>query len=84
MGFATRHLGKMQMTTDTAVLVAQKILEDGIEMKDLKFIDFPEIKIGKKAVVEMPFRYLVDGNGKPLLPDGLLEHLRAGNDQVLF
>ncbi|KAI8894724.1 SAM-dependent RNA methyltransferase [Globomyces pollinis-pini] len=83
MGFATRHLGSVQMTTDTAVLVSQQVLEFGHRLVDLKFVDFPEIKLGKKQSVEMPFRYLVDEAGNPKMPPGLIEHLKASNDEPL-
>ncbi|KAJ3252411.1 hypothetical protein HK103_001578 [Boothiomyces macroporosus] len=79
----TKHLGPKQMTTDTAVLVSQRVLEHGIKLSDLEFVDFPEIPLGKKQTVELPFRYLVE-NGKPKLPDGLLDLLRKQNDEPLF
>ncbi|KAJ3274685.1 hypothetical protein HDV01_002207 [Terramyces sp. JEL0728] len=71
------------MTTDTAVLVSQRVLEHGIKLGDLEFVDFPEIPLGKKQTVELPFRYLVE-DGKPKLPDGLLDLLRKQNDEPLF
>ena len=80
MGFETRHLGPVQMTTDTAVLVAQQIIEFQKEMKDLRFIDRPEIKLGKNSVVELPFRYIADENGAPKLPPGLVELIKEEND----
>lgn len=83
MGFATRHLGPVQMTTDTAVLVAQNVLEGQTPLDKLVFVDRPEIKLGKKEVVEMPFRYLVNDEGNPKLPDGMLELLRKSNEMCL-
>ncbi|KAI8808954.1 SAM-dependent RNA methyltransferase [Cladochytrium replicatum] len=85
LGFEGRHLGPVQMTTDTAVIVTKRILEDGIPLDKLPFVDRPEIRLRKKELVEMPFRYVVDGtdsDGKPepLLAPGMLEHLKASND----
>ncbi|KAI8904819.1 SAM-dependent RNA methyltransferase, partial [Gorgonomyces haynaldii] len=80
MGFTTRHLGPKQMSTDTAVIVAQQVLEKGIPLNELKYIDDPEIKIGKRETVTLPFRYLADENGNPKLPPGLREHLKHQND----
>ncbi|KAI8817480.1 SAM-dependent RNA methyltransferase [Fimicolochytrium jonesii] len=83
LGYTTRHLGPVQMTTDTAVLVAQHIIEDQIPLSELKFVDRPEIKLGKKESVELPFRYLVDAGGEPRLPRGLRELLKRSNDVAL-
>ena len=38
-----RHLGKIQMTTDTAVMVSSEILELGKELASMKFIEEPEV-----------------------------------------
>jgi ribosome biogenesis SPOUT family RNA methylase Rps3 len=71
------------MTTDTAVLVAQKVIEEQIPLDKLTYVDRPEIKLGKKEIVEMPFRYLTDDQGNPRLPEGMLELLRKSNDMCL-
>ena len=80
MGFATRHLGPVQMTTDTAVLVAQQIIEFQKQLSTLKFCDRPDVKLGKHSSVELPFRYLANDDGKPRLPDGLLDLIKKEND----
>eukprot|EP00158_Paraphelidium_tribonemae_P001930 Partr_v1_DN24967_c0_g1_i1_m45178 putative DUF431 domain-containing protein len=75
-----RHLGDKQMTADTAVIVSKMVLEDQVEIGDMKFIDRPSIKIAKREWVEMPFRYLAtagdDYQDTPILPPGMVEHLR--------
>lgn len=80
--FETRNLGKEQMSTDTAVYAAKKIL-DGKDIKklsDLKFKDTIIIKINENEEVELPFRYVVekDKQGKEIiiLPDGFVEFLK--------
>ncbi|KAJ3106391.1 hypothetical protein HDU97_006376 [Phlyctochytrium planicorne] len=83
LGFATRHLGPVQMTTDTAVLVSHRILS-GTPMEDLKFIDRPTVQLYKNESVEMPFRYLLNDAGKPIMPPGFLDVLKKSNDEVLF
>ncbi|KAI9102636.1 SAM-dependent RNA methyltransferase [Phlyctochytrium arcticum] len=84
-GFTTRHLGPVQMTTDTAVLVARKVIEEKIPLSDLRFVDRPEVKLGKKETVELPFRYLVDeATGGPKLPPGLIGLLKKSNDVSLI
>ncbi|CAG8635979.1 64_t:CDS:2, partial [Paraglomus brasilianum] len=55
---ATRHLGQLQMTTDTAFNVTKKIIEDKVQLCDIPFIDFPELVFDKNESVIMPFRYI--------------------------
>ncbi|KAI8853165.1 SAM-dependent RNA methyltransferase [Chytridium lagenaria] len=83
LGFATRHLGPIQMTTDTAVLVSHRILT-GTPMEDLKFVDRPTVQLYKNESVEMPFRYLLDDAGKPIMPPGFIEVLKRSNDEILI
>ncbi|KAG0258833.1 hypothetical protein BG011_003054 [Mortierella polycephala] len=58
LGFATRHLGEVQMTTDTAVNVTRRVVEGLVPLDKIPFIDHPEIKLRKKETVTMPFRYI--------------------------
>ncbi|MDP7457729.1 MAG: SAM-dependent methyltransferase [Candidatus Woesearchaeota archaeon] len=69
-----RNLGKEQMSTDTAVLVAKKIVE-GTNLKDLDFIDELEIDLVENESVILPFRYLVE-NGKPVIAEKLVDYLK--------
>ena len=82
LGFATRHLGPVQMTTDTACMAAYKIFHDQKTLEELNTVDRPVIRLGKKEQVEMPFRYLKGENG-PILPPGMLELLRKSNEMSL-
>lgn len=44
LGFANRrHLGPMQMTTDTAVLVSRMVLEEERSLADIPWLDSPDI-----------------------------------------
>lgn len=82
-GFAGRRLGELQMTTDTAVRVTQKIAQENKELKDLKFIDYPEIRFNKNEATEMPFRYLVDKDGLPILPENMLSLIKADSERSI-
>jgi ribosome biogenesis SPOUT family RNA methylase Rps3 len=74
LNLPARNLGKEQMSTDTAVYVAKYLLEGG-RFSDLNFGDTIEIELCDSESVVLPFRYvLIDG--KPLLPDGLIDLLR--------
>jgi len=86
-GVATRLLGDRQMTTDTAVLVADIILHRNTKITDIPYVDDPELQaddgdVDKEAIV-MPFRYVVGVNGKPILPTGLLESMLDSMDFAL-
>ncbi|MFH1439400.1 MAG: SAM-dependent methyltransferase [Candidatus Woesearchaeota archaeon] len=79
--FEKRHMGKEQMSTDTAVLAAKMIIEDGKNFSEIKFKDTIIIPINDCEEVELPFRYVVDDENhenseKVILPKGLLEFLK--------
>lgn len=56
LGFEGRHLGEIQMTTDTALGVTKLVVEDGIPLDEIEYVDHPTIRFNKKESVEMPFR----------------------------
>lgn len=72
--FEERNLGKIQMPTDVAVFVTEKILE-GKRLSDLRFVDEIEIEINQSESVTLPFRYVVDNN-KVIISEKLVEYLR--------
>merc|ERR1712226_906731 len=49
-----RHLGPMQMTTDTAVLVSHMVLEEARPLAEIPFIDSPEIEGDAAAAGDAP------------------------------
>ncbi|KAI0772772.1 DUF431-domain-containing protein [Trametes elegans] len=75
LGFPGRHLGPVQMTTDTALGVTKIVVADKKRLSDIPFIDFPTIVFNAKESVEMPFRYISDGKN-PILPPGMRAHLQ--------
>ncbi|KAK8846674.1 hypothetical protein IAR55_005761 [Kwoniella newhampshirensis] len=77
LGFEGRHLGEKQMTTDTAVGVTKIVVEDGVPLDKIPYTDFPTITFNKYESIEMPFRYVKDDKGEPILPPGMKEHLKA-------
>lgn len=78
-----RRLGDKQMTTDTAIRTTQIIVKDAVKFENIKFFDYPEFKFNKYEATEMPFRYVVDAKGKPILPDGMLELIKRDSEQSL-
>ncbi|KAH9971556.1 DUF431-domain-containing protein [Lactifluus volemus] len=84
LGFPTRHLGTVQMTTDTAVGVTKRVVVDRLLLEDIPYVDYPTIRFNARESVEMPFRYMIVPGTKdePLLPPGMKEHLRADLDKT--
>jgi len=75
LGFPSRRLGPVQMTTDTALGVTKLVIEDKLPLETIDYIDHPTIKFNANESVEMPFRYIADKDRNPLLPPGMREHL---------
>lgn len=71
LGFPNRHLGPVQMTTDTALGVTKLVVQDKIPLEKIPYIDFPTIRFNAKESVEMPFRYVVEKDNEPKLPPGM-------------
>ncbi len=69
-----RHLGKMQMSTDNAVLTA-KMIAAGKKLSEIKFIDNPSITMEKGLDLQLPYRF-VEVNGKPFISEELLVHIK--------
>jgi ribosome biogenesis SPOUT family RNA methylase Rps3 len=69
-----RDLGPLQMSTDTAVLVSKTIL-DGTPLDKIPFLDTIQIEMGEGEEVELPYRYVAGKDGRPILPEGLIEKL---------
>jgi len=74
-GYPSRHLGPMQMTTDTALGVTKLVIEDNIPLHKIPYKDYPAIIFNPKESVTMPFRYIADGD-EPRLPPGMRELLQ--------
>ena len=79
LGFPTRNLANVQMTTDTALIVADRILSGGRAFEELEFVDRPEffLRSPHESVI-MPFRYLKrEDDGGPLLAPGVIDIIRS-------
>ncbi|BCS25608.1 SAM-dependent methyltransferase [Aspergillus puulaauensis] len=80
-GYEGRRLGPVQMTTDTAVRVTRMVVHDRVPLEEIPYIDYPEIVINEHERTEMPFRYVKDSDGKPIMPKGMLELIKKDADQ---
>ncbi len=73
LGFETRNLGSMQMSTDTAAICTKKIVVDLKRFSEIPFVDRPEFVINDTERIVMNFRYLVDDEGRPLMSPMVLK-----------
>ncbi|MEM4239748.1 MAG: SAM-dependent methyltransferase [Candidatus Woesearchaeota archaeon] len=73
-GVEARNMGKEQMSTDTAVLVAYTILS-GMPLHKIRFTHHVDIDVREGESVTLPYKYVLK-DGKPVLAPGLVEMLR--------
>ncbi|POR38639.1 Protein arginine N-methyltransferase SFM1 [Tolypocladium paradoxum] len=82
-GFEGRRLGPKQMTTDTAVRVTRMVVQDKIALDKVPYVDFPELKFNDHESTEMPFRYVTDQAGQPIMPAGMKELIQKDADKAV-
>ncbi|ERS96649.1 protein-arginine N-methyltransferase SFM1 [Sporothrix schenckii 1099-18] len=82
-GFTGRRLGPKQMTTDTAARVTRIVVEQKIALDDIPYLDFPELKFNEHESTEMPFRYVKGDDGKPIMPEGMVDLIRKDSDKAI-
>lgn len=70
------------MTTDTAVRVTRLIVKDKIPVEEIPYIDNPELRVDEHESTEMPFRYVKDKEGKPIMPEVSCCQLCEGFEEV--
>jgi ribosome biogenesis SPOUT family RNA methylase Rps3 len=70
----TRNLGTEQMSTNTAVYVAKKII-DGKRFSEFEFIEELTIPIEEGEEIILPFRFVIE-NSKPVLAKGYIEFVK--------
>ncbi|KAB5515236.1 SAM-dependent RNA methyltransferase [Coniochaeta sp. 2T2.1] len=82
-GFEGRRLGPVQMTTDTAVRVTRIVVEQRIPVAEVPYVDFPELKFNDHESTEMPFRYVKTAEGRPIMPEGMVELIKKDADKAI-
>ncbi|KAF2732451.1 DUF431-domain-containing protein [Polyplosphaeria fusca] len=82
-GYQGRRLGPVQMTTDTAVRVTRIVVQDKVAVEQVPYIDHPELKINKNESTQMPFRYVKGNDGRPIMPDGMLDLIKKDSEKSL-
>ncbi|KAL1990680.1 hypothetical protein VTN49DRAFT_6519 [Thermomyces lanuginosus] len=82
-GYTGRSLGPKQMSTDTAVRVTRMVTLDRIPLDKIPYVDNPELRFSRYETTELPYRYVADKDGKPIMPEGMFELIKADADRGL-
>ncbi|KAI8209858.1 Protein arginine N-methyltransferase SFM1 [Colletotrichum sp. SAR 10_77] len=82
-GFEGRRLGPTQMTTDTAVRVTRIVVEEKTPLDKISYVTYPELKFSEHESTEMPFKYVTDKNGEPIMPEGMVDLIRKDADKAI-
>ncbi|KXX81958.1 Protein arginine N-methyltransferase SFM1 [Madurella mycetomatis] len=82
-GFEGRRLGPVQMTTDTAVRVTRLVVQGKTPLQEIPYLDYPELKFNEHESTEMPFRYVKGEDGKPVMPEGMIDLIRKDADKAI-
>ncbi|KAJ5909027.1 SAM-dependent RNA methyltransferase predicted [Penicillium taxi] len=80
-GYVGRRLGPKQMTTDTAVRVTRIVVHERVPLEKISYVDYPEILVSEHERTEMPFRYVTDASGEPIMPAGMVELIKKDADK---
>lgn len=57
-----------QTTPDPMSINISETLTSSVPLEEIPYIDHPEIVINEHERTEMPFRYVKDSDGKPIMP----------------
>ncbi|KAF1970522.1 DUF431-domain-containing protein [Bimuria novae-zelandiae CBS 107.79] len=82
-GYQGRRLGPIQMTTDTAVRVTRMVVQDRIPVDKIPYLDHPELQINKNESTQMPFRYVKGQDGRPIMPEGMVDLIVKDSEKGL-
>jgi ribosome biogenesis SPOUT family RNA methylase Rps3 len=74
-GAKRRNLGKEQLATDNAVMVAKMIVEDGKKLSDLEFSKDFVVPMDEGEEIILPFTYVMV-DGKVFISDEIVEHVK--------
>ena len=52
-----------------------------VPLDKIQYIDHPELKIDEHESTQMPFRYVKDRNGKPVMPEGMMDLIKKDSEK---
>lgn len=65
----TRLVSQEKSKKDPRCSSGQTLLTlDSVPLEQIPYDDYPEIRINEHERTEMPFRYVKDANGQPIMP----------------
>ncbi|KAL1986651.1 hypothetical protein VTN96DRAFT_6029 [Rasamsonia emersonii] len=69
------------MSTDTAVRVTRMVVQDKVPLDQIPYIDNPELRINAHESTELPYRYVKNQDGHPIMPEGMEELIKKDADR---
>ncbi|KOS20097.1 Uncharacterized protein ESCO_006225 [Escovopsis weberi] len=54
-----------------------------VPLDQVPYVDYPELKFNEHESTEMPFRYVRDEDGKPIMPPGMVELIQKDADKAV-
>ena len=52
-----------------------------VPLKDIQYLDYPELKINKHESTEMPFRYMKNQDGTPVMTEGMIDLIKRDSEK---
>ncbi len=52
-----------------------------VPLDQIPYVDHPELRLDEHESTEMPFRYVKDANGLPVMPEGMLDLIRKDSEK---
>ncbi|KAG9768692.1 hypothetical protein KCU88_g7115, partial [Aureobasidium melanogenum] len=65
-----------------AVRVTRTVILDKVHLDKIPYVDYPELKLNEHETTEMPFRYVADESGNPIMPEGMIDLIKADADKA--
>lgn len=65
----TRMVVQEKCTIPVLVPLIIKLIAMTDQLEGIPYVDHPEIKVDEHESTQMPFRYVVDSKGEPILPE---------------
>ncbi|KAL1627632.1 hypothetical protein SLS56_006253 [Neofusicoccum ribis] len=67
--------------TSELLRVTRMVVRDRIPLEEILFVDNPEVRVDKHESTEMPFRYVTDKTGQPIMPDGMIDLIKKDSER---
>ncbi|MCJ1403159.1 hypothetical protein MMC11_006382 [Xylographa trunciseda] len=74
----------IQHNGNVSLLYVTLACSDGtseVALDKIPYIDYPELKIDEHESTQLPFRYVKDDNGKPIMPKGMIDLIKLDSEK---